>query len=119
MRYKTSQQRHSSNLGKDPKTMINVEEFKHTPERRAELVKNLTPKQAKMANHWMDLFDLGFNVGDFVKMDEFFHPDMKYGNPTRLDIPPSASWKPSPMALYKICQSEQRRGEKDCPSTWR
>src|SRR3546814_14478331 len=26
---------------------------------------------------------------------------MKYGNPNRLDIPTYASWKTSPMALYK------------------
>src|SRR3546814_6560533 len=32
---------------------------------------------------------------------EFFHPDMKYGNTNRLDIPTYASWKTSPMALYK------------------
>ena len=72
--------------------MINKEDFVHSPERRAELAKGLTPKQAKMANHWMDLFDLAFNVGDFVKMDEFFHPDMQYGNPNRLDLPTYAKW---------------------------
>ena len=82
--------------------MINKEEFVHTPERRSEVVQGLTPQQAKMANHWMNLFDQAFNVGDFVKMDEFFHPDMTYGNPNRLDIPTYASWKTSPMALYKI-----------------
>lgn len=81
--------------------MINPEDFKHTPERRQEIVKGLTDKQAKMANHWMDLFDHAFNVGDFVKMDEFFHPDMTYSNPNRLDLGPYVQWKTSPVALYK------------------
>jgi predicted ester cyclase len=80
---------------------IDIEQFKHTPERRAEVTKGLTERQAFMVNHWMNLFDQAFNVGDFVKMDEFFHPDMTYGNPNRLDIPTYASWKTSPMNLYK------------------
>jgi predicted ester cyclase len=81
--------------------MIDINEFKHTPERRAEITKNLTPKQAQMANTWADVFDLAFNVGDFDAMDKYFHPEMTYGNPNRLDIPTYASWKTSPMQLYK------------------
>ena len=81
--------------------MIDKELFKHSPERRAEVVQGLTEKQAKMANHWMDLFDQAFNVGDFVKMDDFFHPDMTYSNPNRLDLGPYKQWKTSPVALYK------------------
>jgi predicted ester cyclase len=81
--------------------MIDPTLFKHTPERRAEIVKGLTPAQAKMANHWMNLFDQAFNVGDFVKMDEFFHKDMTYSNPNRLDLGPYKQWKTSPVALYK------------------
>lgn len=81
--------------------MIDLDDFKHTPERRSKITEGLTPRQVFMVNHWMDLFDHAFNVGDFVKMDEFFHPDMTYGNPNRLDIPTYASWKTSPMALYK------------------
>lgn len=81
--------------------MLNVQDFKHTPERRAAIVQGLTGAQAKMANHWMNLFDQAFNVGDFVKMDEFFHPDMTYSNPNRLDLGPYKQWKTSPVALYK------------------
>ena len=81
--------------------MINAQDFTHTPRRRAEIAQELTAAQAKMANHWMDLFDQAFNVGNFVKMDEFFHPEMTYSNPNRSDLGPYRQWKTSPVALYK------------------
>lgn len=81
--------------------MINLEDFKHSPGRRQELAQGLTRQQAKMVNVWADVFDLAFNVGNFDKMDQYFHPDMTYGNPNRLDLPTYAKWKTSPMALYR------------------
>lgn len=42
------------------------------------------------------------NRGDFDAMDDFFHPDFEYENPSRPDLRGYAAWKQSPMANYRI-----------------
>jgi predicted ester cyclase len=49
---------------------------------------------------WKDLFEV-MNAGDFVAMDEFFHPDFVYDNPSRPDLRTYQEWKKSPMHLYE------------------
>lgn len=62
---------------------------------------HLTPSQQVKVRRWMDLQTL-LNNGQFGDdMDAFFHPDFTYGNPSRPDLGSYASWKTSPMELYK------------------
>jgi ketosteroid isomerase-like protein len=42
------------------------------------------------------------NRGDFDAMDDFFHEDFEYSNPSRPDLKGYAAWKQSPMANYRI-----------------
>lgn len=42
------------------------------------------------------------NRGDFDAMDDFFHDDFEYSNPSRPDLKGYAGWKQSPMANYRI-----------------
>ena len=75
-------------------------DFTLSTEKRAEITKGLTERQAFMVNQWMDLHDV-LNRGDWDGMDEFFDTDkMTYGNPNRPDLGPYFQWKTSPMALY-------------------
>jgi hypothetical protein len=61
----------------------------------------LTERQRDYAKTWMRLQDT-LNRGLFGKeMDDFFHADFTYGNPSRPDLGSYASWKTSPMELYK------------------
>ncbi|MDI1295489.1 MAG: ester cyclase [bacterium] len=50
---------------------------------------------------WRALQDT-LNRGDFDAMDDFFHPDFEYSNPSRPDLTGYAAWKQSPMANYRI-----------------
>lgn len=54
---------------------------------------------ANMAR-WQALQDV-LNRGDFDAMDDFFHPDFEYSNPSRPDLTGYAAWKVSPMANYR------------------
>jgi|TARA_R110000772_G_scaffold146645_1_gene256822 predicted ester cyclase len=74
--------------------------FQHSSELRAEICKDLSEKQTQRAMIWMNLQDT-LNRGDFAAMDAFFHDDFSYGNPSRPDLGSYASWKTSPMELYK------------------
>jgi predicted ester cyclase len=49
---------------------------------------------------WAELQTV-LNRGDFDTMDEFFHPDFEYHNPSRPDLRGYAGWKVSPMANYR------------------
>jgi SnoaL-like polyketide cyclase len=80
--------------------MANLADFTLSPAKRAEITAGLTPKQAKMVTHWMDLHEV-LNRGDFKGMDAFFHPDMTYSNPNRPDLGTYNVWKTSPQGLYK------------------
>jgi len=80
--------------------MANLADFKLSPAKRAEITAGLTPKQAGMVNHWMDLHEV-LNRGDFNGMDAFFHPEMTYSNPNRPDLGTFKVWKTSPQGLYK------------------
>jgi hypothetical protein len=75
-------------------------DFKLSPAKRASITAGLTPKQAAMVNHWMDLHEV-LNRGDFKGMDAYFHPEMTYSNPNRPDLGTYAVWKTSPQGLYK------------------
>jgi hypothetical protein len=79
---------------------VSVEVFQHSAELRADMCRNLSEKQAQCAMTWMDLQD-NLNRGNFAAMDDFFHADFSYGNPSRPDLGSYESWKTSPMELYK------------------
>src|SRR5690554_1414489 len=75
-------------------------DFKLSPEKRAEINKGLTERQAFMASRWMDLHD-NLNVGNFDAFDDFMDTDkMTYDNPNRPDLGTFAEWNTSPRALY-------------------
>ncbi len=80
--------------------MINESDFVPTEAQKSEICRHLTPKQKQRALTWMKLQET-LNKGDFVAMDSFFDTDFTYGNPSRPDLGSYASWKPSPVALYK------------------
>jgi hypothetical protein len=62
---------------------------------------HLTSRQRQNVETWMRLQNT-LNQGKFGKeMDDFFHPGFTYGNPSRPDLGSYASWKTSPMELYK------------------
>jgi hypothetical protein len=70
-------------------------------EKRAEITKGLTERQAFMVNQWMDLHEV-INRGDWDGMDAFFDTEkMTYDNPNRPDLGTYWSWKTSPQGLYK------------------
>jgi len=50
---------------------------------------------------WRELQET-LNRGDFDAMDDFFHPDFEYSNPSRPDLKGYQAWKASPMANYRI-----------------
>src|SRR3546814_20883712 len=61
-------------------------DFFLSKEKRAEITAGLTPAQAKMVEHWMDLHEV-INRGDWDGMDKFFNTDtMTYDNPNRPDL---------------------------------
>ncbi|RZF59130.1 hypothetical protein EWE75_23400 [Sphingomonas populi] len=77
-----------------------LDDFSPSVEKRAEITKGLTERQAFMANRWMSLFDT-LNRGDFEKMDDFFDASkMTYANPNRPDLGSYAQWKPGALELY-------------------
>ena len=81
--------------------MTDLSLFKLSPAKRAEITQGLTPKQAKMVNHWMDLHET-INGGDWDGMDKFFDTQkMTYANPNRPDLGSYKQWKSSPQGLYK------------------
>src|SRR3546814_6354749 len=58
-------------------------DFVLSKEKRAEITAGLTPAQAKMVEHWMDLHEV-INRGDWDGMDKFFNTDtMTSDNPNR------------------------------------
>lgn len=62
---------------------------------------HLSPRQQQMAGIWTSLQDT-LNAGKFGdEMDAFFTEDFSYGNPSRPDLGSYASWKTSPMELYR------------------
>src|SRR3546814_10875520 len=76
-------------------------DFVLSKEKRAEITAGLTPAQAKMVEHWMDLHEV-INRGDWDGMDKFFNTDtMTYDNPNRPDLGTYHVWKTSPQGLYK------------------
>ncbi|MHC0054663.1 hypothetical protein [Actibacterium sp. D379-3] len=81
--------------------MTNIEDFTLSEAKRAEICTGLTAPQEKIVRFWMDLHDV-LNRGDFDAMDDFFHPEMTYGNPNRPDLGSYESWKVSPMKLWDI-----------------
>lgn len=80
--------------------MVDMSLFTLSEEQKQEICAHLTPRQSQRARTWMRLHET-LNRGDFVAMDEFFHPDFTYGNPSRPDLGSYASWKTSPMELYR------------------
>ena len=80
--------------------MINESDFALTEAQKNEICRHLTSKQKQRALTWMKLQET-LNKGDFVAMDSFFDADFTYGNPSRPDLGSYASWKPSPVPLYK------------------
>ena len=77
------------------------EDFKLSPEKRAEICEGLTERQTFMVNQWMDLHDK-LNVGDWTGFDEFMDKSkMTYDNPNRPDLGSFEEWSTSPIALYK------------------
>jgi hypothetical protein len=81
--------------------MVDLADFTLSSAKRAEIIAGLTPRQAELVGKWMGLHDV-LNRGDFDAMDDFFHPDMHYSNPNRPDLGTYASWKTSPMALWRV-----------------
>jgi hypothetical protein len=53
--------------------MVNLADFTLSPAKRAEITAGLTPKQAKMVTHWMDLHEV-LNRGDFKGWTAFSIP---------------------------------------------
>jgi predicted ester cyclase len=80
--------------------MTDISLFTLSEANKKEICAHLTPRQAQRVRTWMRLHEV-LNRGDFAAMDEFFHPDFTYGNPNRPDLGSYASWKTSPMELYK------------------
>ena len=80
--------------------MIDENAFTLSDAKKDEICGHLTPRQKQRAMTWMKLQET-LNKGDFIAMDDFFDPDFTYGNPSRPDLGSYASWKPSPVALYK------------------
>src|SRR3546814_2410451 len=86
-------------------------DFVLSKEKRAEITAGLTPAQAKMVEHWMDLHEV-INRGDWDGMDKFFNTDtMTYDNPNRPDLGTYHVWKTSPQGLYKTFRSEEHTSE--------
>jgi hypothetical protein len=62
---------------------------------------HLTDPQRTNVRIWMRLQDT-LNRGQFGdEMDDYFHPQFTYGNPSRPDLGSYASWKTSPKELFK------------------
>jgi predicted ester cyclase len=80
--------------------MIDESAFTLSDAKKNEICSHLTPSQRERALTWMKLQET-LNAGDFAAMDDFFDADFTYGNPSRPDLGSYASWKPSPVALYK------------------
>jgi predicted ester cyclase len=80
--------------------MIDESAFILSEAKKNEICSHLTPIQKQRALIWMKLQET-LNKGDFVAMDGFFDADFTYGNPSRPDLGSYASWKTSPVALYK------------------
>jgi predicted ester cyclase len=80
--------------------MPNLADFTLSETTKQQICAHLTPRQAERARTWMRLQET-LNRGDFVAMDGFFTPDFTYGNPSRPDLGSYASWKTSPMELFK------------------
>src|SRR3546814_1057266 len=59
--------------------------------------------EKKNMHAWKELQAI-LNKGDFEAMDQFFHPDFEYSNPSRPDLTGYAAWKQSPMASYRTFQ---------------
>lgn len=78
-----------------------IADFKLSKEKRAEITRGLTERQAFMVNRWMDLHEV-INAGDWDGMDKFFDTEkMTYDNPNRPDLGTYKVWKTSPQGLYK------------------
>jgi hypothetical protein len=80
--------------------MIDESAFVLSDAKKNEICSHLTPAQRQRALTWMKLQET-LNRGDFAAMDGFFDEDFTYGNPSRPDLGSYASWKTSPVALYK------------------
>lgn len=82
--------------------MVDMSLFTLTEAQKVEMTKHLTPKQAQRARTWIALQET-LNRGEFdERMDNFFHPEFTYGNPSRPDLGSYASWKTSPVNLYRV-----------------
>ena len=82
--------------------MVDMSLFTLTETQKVEMTKHLTPKQAQRARTWIALQET-LNRGEFdERMDNFFHPEFTYGNPSRPDLGSYASWKTSPVNLYRV-----------------
>lgn len=57
---------------------------------------------------WREL-QATLNRGDFDAMDDFFHPDFEYSNPSRPDLRGYEAWKQSPIANYRIFSPSEYR----------
>lgn len=91
---------HSSNLpiGQQEFTL---EDFKLSPEKRAEICEGLTERQAFMTHQWMNIHD-ELNTGNFQALREYCATDkFTYGNPNRPDLGTFDEWASSPEGLYK------------------
>jgi hypothetical protein len=80
-----------------------VEEKEMKLQEHADITKMtyLNARQRQNVETWMRL-QTTLNQGKFgSEMDAFFHPDFTYGNPSRPDLGSYASWKTSPMELFK------------------
>jgi predicted ester cyclase len=77
-----------------------LDDFKLSKEKRAEITKGLTERQAFMVNQWMNVHD-ALNSGDFKALREFCDPEkMTYDNPNRPDLGTFEEWATSPEGLY-------------------
>ena len=77
-----------------------IEDFKLSPEKRAEITDGLTERQTFMVNQWFNLHDK-LNVGDWGGFEEFMDTkNMTYDNPNRPDLGTFEEWNTSPRALF-------------------
>lgn len=91
---------HSANLpaGQQEYTL---DDFKLSPEKRAEICKGLTERQTFMVNQWMNIHD-ELNKGNFQALREYCDTSkFTYDNPNRPDLGSFEEWSTSPEGLYR------------------
>lgn len=78
---------------------FSLEDFKLSPEQRAEICQGLTERQTFMVNRWMDIHDC-LNTGSLQTLRDYCDVEkFSYGNPNRPDLGSFESWVTSPEAL--------------------